>query len=328
MRGDDRAGGPRPRSRCAGAGAASATSPGRSPGQQLEQFCRAAARTAPARCCWTRTCCSTTRPRRRLRGAGRARGQPGRAAAGLLGRLRRRRGVPAADPRPGQPAPTWPSASSGTYYGLAWAADSAVAVLRRHRRGVPAARGLAARARHRARRRTCWCTARTTSGSSSSCGPPAAAAYVLIETAVPGHHRDAGHPGGRRRRSAAVAAEPRTAGHGVPRRSRRRAGRRASSTWSPTTGRPSSGWSGRRSRRRARPRAERLDRGHRAAPPDTRLVSCDVFGRYLVVEQRHGAATQLRVLDRETGEQRLIEAGGPERGAGPGGQRGLRARPR
>jgi oligopeptidase B len=44
----------------------------------------------------------------------------------------------------------------------------------------------------------------------------------------------------------------------------------------------------------------------------TRLVSCDVFGRFLVVEQRRDAATQLRVIDRETGEQRLIEAGGPE----------------
>jgi oligopeptidase B len=45
----------------------------------------------------------------------------------------------------------------------------------------------------------------------------------------------------------------------------------------------------------------------------TRLVRCDVFGRYLVLEQRRGAATQLRVVDRETGEQHLIEAGGPER---------------
>jgi len=49
-----------------------------------------------------------------------------------------------------------------------------------------------------------------------------------------------------------------------------------------------------------------------AGAPDTRLVSADVFGRYVVVEQRHGAATQLRILDRHTGEQRLIEAGGPE----------------
>ena len=57
---------------------------------------------------------------------------------------------------------------------------------------------------------------------------------------------------------------------------------------------------------------------------DTRLVRCDVFGRYLVVEQRHGAATQLRVVDRETGAQRLIEAGGPRAGAGPGRQRGVR----
>jgi oligopeptidase B len=49
-----------------------------------------------------------------------------------------------------------------------------------------------------------------------------------------------------------------------------------------------------------------------AGAPDTRLVSCDVFGRYLVVQQRHRAATQLRVLDRETGAQRLIEPPGPE----------------
>jgi oligopeptidase B len=49
-----------------------------------------------------------------------------------------------------------------------------------------------------------------------------------------------------------------------------------------------------------------------AGATDTRLVSCDVFGRFLVVEQRRAAATQLRVIDRETGEQRLIEAAGPE----------------
>jgi oligopeptidase B len=48
-----------------------------------------------------------------------------------------------------------------------------------------------------------------------------------------------------------------------------------------------------------------------AGSDGTRLVSCDVFGRYLVVEQRRDAATQLRVIDRETGEQRLIEAAGP-----------------
>ena len=49
-----------------------------------------------------------------------------------------------------------------------------------------------------------------------------------------------------------------------------------------------------------------------AGSPDTRLVSCNVFGPYLVVEQRHAAATQLRVLHRDTGEQRLIEAEGPQ----------------
>jgi oligopeptidase B len=45
--------------------------------------------------------------------------------------------------------------------------------------------------------------------------------------------------------------------------------------------------------------------------PDTRLAACDVFGDYLVVEQRHAAATQLRVVHRRTGEHRLIEADGP-----------------
>ena len=47
-----------------------------------------------------------------------------------------------------------------------------------------------------------------------------------------------------------------------------------------------------------------------AGADDTRLVSADAFGRYLVVTQRRGGATQLRVLDTETGGQRLIEARG------------------
>jgi len=49
-----------------------------------------------------------------------------------------------------------------------------------------------------------------------------------------------------------------------------------------------------------------------AGSGDTRLESCHVFGRYVVVGQRHAAAPQLRVLDRETGQERLIEAGGPQ----------------
>jgi oligopeptidase B len=49
-----------------------------------------------------------------------------------------------------------------------------------------------------------------------------------------------------------------------------------------------------------------------AGSPDTRLVSASVFGRHVVVEQRHGGAARLLVLDRDTGEQRLVEAGGPQ----------------
>ena len=69
----------------------------------------------------------------------------------------------------------------------------------------------------------------------------------------------------------------------------------------------------------------RLVRGPAAGPVDgdgwteviagadgTRLVSCDVFGRFLVVEQRRDAATQLRVIGRDTGEERPIEAAGPQ----------------
>jgi len=48
-----------------------------------------------------------------------------------------------------------------------------------------------------------------------------------------------------------------------------------------------------------------------AGSADTRLESCHVFGPWLVVAQRHAATPQLRVLHRETGEQRLIEADGP-----------------
>jgi oligopeptidase B len=49
-----------------------------------------------------------------------------------------------------------------------------------------------------------------------------------------------------------------------------------------------------------------------AGSPDTRLVSVDIFGPYLVVQQRHMAATQLRIVNRRSGEQRLIDAGGPQ----------------
>ena len=48
-----------------------------------------------------------------------------------------------------------------------------------------------------------------------------------------------------------------------------------------------------------------------APDPATRLVRCHAFAGYLVVEQRREAATQLRVIDRRSGKQRLIEAAGP-----------------
>ena len=44
---------------------------------------------------------------------------------------------------------------------------------------------------------------------------------------------------------------------------------------------------------------------------DTRLVACDVFGRYLVLTERRGAATRLRVLDRQTGSERVTQPSSP-----------------
>jgi oligopeptidase B len=43
----------------------------------------------------------------------------------------------------------------------------------------------------------------------------------------------------------------------------------------------------------------------------TRLVACDAFARYLVLTERRGATTQLRVLDRETGAQRVTQPASP-----------------
>lgn len=53
----------------------------------------------------------------------------------------------------------------------------------------------------------------------------------------------------------------------------------------------------------------------------TRLVGCDVFAGHLVVTERHGGATRLRVIDRATGAQRFVDAGGPERSLGLGENR-------
>ena len=61
-----------------------------------------------------------------------------------------------------------------------------------------------------------------------------------------------------------------------------------------------------------------------AGAPDTRLVSCHVFGRYLVVEQRHArgdAAAGAGPGDRRAAAHR---AAGPAVRAGAGGQRGVR----
>jgi oligopeptidase B len=43
----------------------------------------------------------------------------------------------------------------------------------------------------------------------------------------------------------------------------------------------------------------------------TRLVACDVFSRYLVLTERRAAATRLRILDRATGAQRVVQPAGP-----------------
>ncbi len=68
-------------------------------GQQLEQFCRAAGPDGPGEVLLDENLLlSGPGLHRQLRGAGRPRDQPGRAVPGLLGGLRRRRGVPAEGP--------------------------------------------------------------------------------------------------------------------------------------------------------------------------------------------------------------------------------------
>ena len=187
-------------------------------------------------------------------------------------------------------------------YGLAWAADAPFPALRGDRLWNTARTRSGGISWAPARTGTCWSSARMTSGSSSPSGPPAVVKYLFIET----ESRDttetlfvpAVHTG-----SAACRAAAQTARHRIP-GSTTPAGRTAvTSTWSATTPRPSSGWSARRCGLPALASWTEVIAG----APDTRLVCCDVFGRYRFVTKRHAASPQLRVLDRETGAQRLIK---------------------
>ena len=105
--------------------------------------------------------------RRHVLLAGHVRRQPGRPPAGVLDRLRGRRAVHLAGQGPGHrrgAADEMP----GTFYGGAWSADGARAVLRHGRRGVAAVPGVAAHHRHPGGRATCWCSRSRTSGSGSA----------------------------------------------------------------------------------------------------------------------------------------------------------------
>ena len=123
---------------------------------------------------------------------------------------------------------------------------------------------------------------------------------------IAGHHGDAHHPGGRRQRG---GSRPGTEKAGVEYRADHGDGPDGGEFYLVTNDQASEF---RLVRAPARAPGSAAWTEVIAGSPDTRLVSADVFGRYLVVEQRHGAATQLRILDRRTGEQRLIEAGGPQ----------------
>ena len=179
------------------------------------------------------------------------------------------------------------------------------AALRGHRRGVPAARDLAARARHRARPRHAGVPGGRRAVRADRPGHPQRS-LAADRDGVPRHHRDPADPGRGQPRDP-VVAKPRRPG---------------TEYYADHADGPGGGELYLVTNAGA---AEfRLVRAPVTAPgpaawtevigpaADTRLVRCDVFGRYLVVEQRRGAQTQLRVVDRETGAQRLIEAGGPE----------------
>ena len=165
--------------------------------------------------------------RRKLRGAGCPRGQPRRAVPGLLGRLRRRRGVPAAHPGPGgrhRPG----RAHRGHVLRAGLGRGLRGAALRRHRRGVPAARGLAARdlaarARHRAGARHAGLPGGRRAVRADRPGHPQRR-LAADRDGVPGHHRDPDDPGaGHPRRT--ICCGKKKAGHRILRRPCRRAGR-------------------------------------------------------------------------------------------------------
>ena len=199
----------------------------------------------------------------------------------------------------------------GTYYGLAWAADSGAllyvvtdAAYRPHEVW-----------RHETRHRA----------GARHAGLPGGRRAVRADR--PGHpqRRLAADRDGvrdttetlmipaRDTRARTICGGKKKAGHRILRRPCRRAGRgRALSRHQRRCGRVPAGPRARHGAGRG-PWSELSWTEVIGPAEDTRLVRCDVFGRYLVVEQRRGAATQLRVVDRETGAHYLIEAGGPER---------------
>ena len=210
------------------------------------------------------------------------------------------------------PGTDLPERIERSYYGLAWSADSRSVfytvtdpIYRPHqvwRHDVGTAPDDDAA-----------CTPRTTSGSRSSCGS-AAAALSSSSMRKPRDHGDAGTSWRRTPVRPPGSCEPRRPG--IEYRADHADGPGGGELYLVTNdGATEFRLVKAPSPRRARTAGARSS----ASRPDTRLVACDAFSRYLVLTERRGAATQLRILDRQTGAQRLTEtARRPARHAGTG----------
>ncbi len=198
-------------------------------------------------------------------------GQPRRAAARLLLRPDRRRGVPAAVPRPAHRRGPPGRGRRGRYYGGAWSGRTRGLLLHRARRRLPRPRGVAAPARHADLPKTCWSLSEPDERFDLWCAASRSGDVVVVWSGQPRHHRGVGDRRARPRRRAALggrtparggvprralartgARRPAAGGHqrrrprvppdGSARPARRRPVRRVAGRWSPRT-RPS-GWSG------------------------------------------------------------------------------------
>ena len=256
-------------------------------GQRLRAAAALARPETPrSRSCSMRTCSQTRTGLRRDR---RARAEPGRRAARLVGRQERSRDLRAAHPRSGDAGGS-ARGDRRTYPGVAWSAQSRLPLLPRPRRAAPALSGLAPPARHARPATTCSCSRSATSASISTLAGSRSGELAIITAAS----RDTTEVSADRSRAAA-----RGAGAG---RSRASGGSSTGSTTraaailssSPTADAGVHADAGAARRRPAAASWTPVDCAAIApARTDTRLLRCDVLADHLVLTVRRDGGTLL-----------------------------------